>query len=137
MRNMKRLLFVVLMTVCSVSWAEWELCSIIGVGEEKISRYCDKSTIRKNGAISRIWNIINYSKLQTDSSGDRWMSTKVLMAFNCREETTAVISFTGYSELMGNGKVVFTGTRQEREWQWEPIVPESSGESIWKIVCGK
>ena len=103
---MKRLLFVVLMMVYSVSWAEWELCAIDGEGDEMLSVYCDKRTIRKNGVISRMWDLYDYSSMQTEAGSNGYMSTKALWAYNCREETKALISVIQYSGAMGGGVVV-------------------------------
>ena len=132
---MKRLLFVVLMMICSVSWAEWEFLGRAGDGEQTV--YVDTSTIRKNGVISRMWELIDFSKVQTNRSGDRWMSSKSLAAYNCRDETLALISAFDYSGSMGHGNVVGTLTVQEREWKWVPIVPETIAETKWKIACGR
>ena len=131
---MKRLIFLALMMICSVSWAEWELC---GGSDDKFMVYCDKSTIRKKGAISRMWGLREFSSVQTNARGDRYMSVKSLHAYNCEEETRATISLIQYSGSMGQGNVVLSGTRQEREWQWEPIVPGSIAEAQWKIACGR
>ncbi len=131
---MKRLIFLALMMVCSVSWAEWELCSTLGEGET--SFYCDKSTIRKNGAISRMWVLVDYSSMQTDTD-DRFMSTKDYWAFNCREETKAITSVIRYSGAMGGGNTVWSFTAKERDWNWEPIAPRTVIEVLWKIACGK
>lgn len=133
---MKRFIFVVLMLVCSVSWAKWGLCSISGEGDEEIFHYCDKSTIRKNGAISRMWVLKDFSSMQTQS-GDRYMSSKEFRAYNCREETVALISITWYLGAMGEGNVVWSKTWQEREWLWEPVAPGTAGETKWKFACGK
>lgn len=134
---MKRILFVVLMMSCSVSWAEWELCGSTGQGDEMMTIYCDKSTIKRNGSISRMWGLKNSSKARTDSLGNRFMSYKVLETYNCREETVATISIVFYSGLSGEGNVVWSGSTQERQLNWEPIVPGTSGETLWKIACGK
>jgi len=100
--TMKRLLFVVLLMTCSASWAEWQLCT----GDATMLVYCDKSTIRKNGAISRMWDMTDYSSVQTNSSGGRYMSEKSLAAYNCRDETNALISLVQYSGSMGQGNTV-------------------------------
>lgn len=134
---MKRLLFVGLMMICSVSWAEWELCSINGQGDDIITFRCDKSTIRTNGAISRMWDIRNYTKAQTDSIGDSRMSSKTLTAYNCKEETSAIISYVDYSGRNGKGNVIQHFSVQERELKWTPIVPGTTEETLWNIACGK
>lgn len=65
------------------------------------------------------------------------MSSKSLKAYNCRDETHAIISLVFYSGSMGEGISVWSGSRQEREWEWKPIVPETSGETLCKIACGR
>jgi len=134
MRKMKRLIFAVLMMVCSVSWAEWELIGKDFVGD---FIYCDKSTIRKNGAISRMWVLTDFSRpRKLDSTGDRYMSGKEFWAYNCREEKFAVISIIQHSGEMGGGDVVWSGTWQERDWKWRPVPPGTTAEATWKIACG-
>jgi len=134
--KMKRLFFVVLMMVCSVSWAEWELCGSSGSGDKNASYFCDTSTIRRNGAISQMWKITNYTKVQTNARGDRYMSAKVLKAYNCREETNARISLIHYSESMGAGDVVWSNKRQESEWKWNPVTGTEM-QTAWEIACGR
>jgi len=140
---MKRLHFVVLMTVCSVSWAGWERISEAGDSDIATAEafvfekyYYDKSTIRKNGAISRMLHLIDYSTYQADNSA-RWSSAKVLQAFNCKDKTAAIISLDLYEGRMGEGENIYSITRQEREWEWEPIVPRSTDEIRLKIACGR
>lgn len=133
---MKRLLFVALMMVCSAAWAEWEFIGEAGDGDNKRLIYVDKSTIRKKGAISRMWNLEDYYSVQTQSD-DRYMSSKEFLAYNCGEETVAVISVSWHSGAMGGGNTVFSATIQEREWKWEPVAPGTAGEAKWKIACGK
>ncbi len=130
---MKQLIATVLMMVCSLSWAKWELIS----EDDEVSYYHNKSTMRKNGAIVRLWTIWEYSSVQTGDSGDIYKSAKELRAFNCKLETSAVISVVHYEGSMGSGKTVWSVTLLEKEWAWVPIVPESIGEATWKIACGK
>ena len=134
---MKRLLFVVLLITCSASWAEWELCGATGKGDENTLYFCDTSTIRRNGAISRMWRMNSNSNLQRDPYGDRYMSVKSLWAYNCIDETGVTISVISYSKSMGEGKVVRSVTLKERDWRWGPIVPGSVSETSWKIACGR
>jgi len=134
---MKRLIFLAMMTVCSVSWAEWELCGSSGVDDKKAMFFCETSTIRRNGEISRMWEITTYTKVQTNARGDRYMSFKALKAYNCRDFTQAAISFVLYSEMSGEGNAVLSNTRQESELEWIPIPPGTTGETLWKFACGK
>jgi len=132
---MNRLLFIMLAMVCSVSSAESEFSGTALEG--KISHYYDKSTIRRNGAIAKIWALTDFSKVQISPDGTRFKSSKALMAYNCEEETFATISILWNSGSKGRGEVVWTGTRKENEWEWKPIAPQSNNVVMMKIACGR
>ena len=125
---MKRLLFVVLMMTCSLSWAGWEK-SVDG-------NYVDRSTIRRNGDVSRIWILKDYASTQEDH-GDVYKSTKQLKLFNCKEETSAILSLLRTSGSMGSGDVVWSIHQKYNELDWRQIVPDSVDETHWKIACRK
>jgi hypothetical protein len=130
---MKRLLFVLLMMTCSISWAAWEMTG----NTKNDTFYHDKSTIRRNGAIAKMWSMIDSFEDETNSDGTIFKSQKVFRVANCRERTVATISLFQYSGSMGEGSVVLTRTIKESEWNWTPIPPGSIAEAEWKIVCGK
>jgi hypothetical protein len=130
---MKRLLFVFLMMTCSVSWAEWEILS--GAANGLYIEYYDKSTIRKNGEIVKMWTMLEFSEVQTSSAGKSFQSSKALKAFNCKSEEGVLISYIFFSGSMGQGNVVVSETLKEKIW--DPISPGSMAESEWSIACGK
>ncbi len=133
MRKMKRLLFVVLMTVCSISCADWEYTIETNTGS---TSYHDKSSIRRSGVSVKMWMMTDFSSAQT-SGGRKYKSSKRFVDYNCAEETFALISVVNYSGSMGEGGVVRSMTWQERELEWEPLVPGTVVEAMWKIACGK
>ena len=128
-----RILFFMLMIICPLSWAEWERTAETG----KMDFYHDKSTIRRNGLIAKMWALIDYQEEQSDSSGNRYKSQKVFRIANCGEEIVAVISFSQFSGSMGNGESNLTAVYKESEWIWVPISPGSIAEKEWKIACNK
>ncbi len=130
---MKRLLLVVLMMTCSVSWAEWELVDL----NDEFYVFVDKSTIRKNGHIVRMWSMKNYLLEQTNSSGSKYRSSKTLYVYNCKAEETALASIIQHAGEMGDGSAVWAGNRSEREWEWAPVSPNSINQRLWEIACGK
>lgn len=132
---MMRTVFFVLIMMCSVSWADWDFTTRSSDGLFTI--YHDKSTIRRNGVRAKMWRIDDYAVAQTNSSGQEYKSVKVLYAYNCREETDAIISIIHYSGSMGQGSAVWSFTVKEEKWQWDPIAPNSVGEMAWKVACGK
>ncbi len=128
---MKRLLFVLLLMTCSVSWAEWELSG----GDSEDNFYHDKSTIRKNGVIVKIWTMLSHANAVIEN-GYQYKSSKNLFVFNCKLDTSELISILKYSGSMGSGKVVFSANWQEKDWEWKPVVPGTYTELHYKIACG-
>ena len=124
---MKRLLFAVLMMVCSVSWAEWEKS-----GEANdYAVYSDKSTVRKKGKIATIWEMYDYSVVQTNENGYRYNSEKVLLGYDCMTKKFARISTVYFFGSMGDGYVVASKT--EKKLFWASVVLTRR----LKIACGE
>lgn len=132
--SMKRFLFVLLMMICSVSRAEWEFG--FSTDNDEFSVYHDKSTIRRKGSIVKMWTMKDFSQVQNQAA-DTYMSSKVMYAFDCKQETAAIISFSRHTESMGGGIAVYSHTVKEKDWNWNPIAPGSVDEGSWKIACGK
>jgi hypothetical protein len=132
---MKRFFFVLLMMACSASQAEWEFSGSAGGG--KILSYYDKSTIRRSGVIAKMWKMKDFTTVQIEKNGDRKKSEKAFTAYNCKEETWALMTLVQYSESMGEGDVIWSYTWKEHEMNWIPNVPDTIGEIEWKIACGK
>jgi hypothetical protein len=132
---MKRLIFFALFSACSIASAAWELINFDSNG--KFFQLIDKSTIRKNGEIARIWMMTEYSSVQTDSAGRQYQSSKILYSFNCKNETNAVVSIVEFSDAKAEGSVIYNGTRRDKDLEWDPNVPGSLAEGLWKIACGK
>ena len=131
---MKRLLFFVLMMVCSVSWAGWEYTD----RSNEAFFYVDKSTIRRNGAFVQMWLLTDYFEVQTGNGlFAPFKSSKELWKYNCNDETLALVSIVHFSESEGIGSVNYTTTYKERELSWTSVVPDSVGKAMWKIACGK
>ena len=129
---MKRLLLVCLMMTCSVSWAEWEIYQI----DDEVTRYLDRETIRKNGDIVKMWDMVDYSSYQ-DFQGKKYKSAKGYTVYDCKSEARATSALVFYSDVIGRGDVIMSNSRLEKDWQWKPIVPETIGQFVWKIACGK
>ncbi|MCE2871016.1 MAG: hypothetical protein LW714_06345 [Oxalobacteraceae bacterium] len=130
---MKRLLFVVLMMSCSVSWAEWELTG----KADDLTHYHDKSTIQINDITAQMWVMYEFPEVRTNTDGDKYKSAKTLLAFNCKYETLTMISVVQYSGSAGNGEIILTDTFKESEWIWDRIVPNSLENKELDIACGK
>jgi hypothetical protein len=130
---MKLFLCFVMMTVCSVSWADWEMTG----KEYDITHYHDKSTIQRNDITAQMWVMYEFPEVRTNTDGDRYKSAKSLLAFNCKYQTLTMISVLQYSGTAGTGEVVLSDTFKESEWIWDQIVPNTLVKTEWDIACGK
>lgn len=131
--SMKRILFVLLMVACSVSWADWELVS----SDAESIEYADKSTKRQNEGFVEMWRMTNYFEGQSFPSGEKFFSTKILERHDCVNKTTGTISVALYSQLNGSGKVIHTHFNKKNKIEDGPIAPQTVGENNWKVACGK
>ena len=129
---MKRLLFAALMTVCSVSWAEWELIEI----NEEFVFYFDKKTIQKNGTAVKMWEMKDYVSVQY-FQGEQYNSEKIYKVYDCNSKMQTIASLIYFSNELGGGNSIWSDTRQEKDWEWVATVPSSIGHSLWQIACGK
>ena len=127
--KVKRLLFLLLMMTCSVSWAEW-----IFISKDSLnSFYYEDKSIRKRGDVVRMWTMRSGEEL--DAGDGAYKSVKRLCAYDCKKEIAAILSIAAYSETMGNGSVV--RVHDFREIDWAPIIPDTHEERQWKIACDK
>ena len=127
---MKRLLIglMLLMTATAAS-AEW---TRVGDTDEHI-QFVDRATIRRNSNLVKMWDLAAYKTVR-DTVGHPYWSRNNQREYDCKEEQVRTLAFTVFVGKMGDGKVVFTHSETEK---WDPISPESVGETLWKIACGK
>lgn len=132
---MKRLIFSLLMIICSVSRADWEITA----KASGITFYHDKSSIRERGTVTTMWIMIDHPTTQQLESVGNYRSEVALRGFNCNSEMYTVIKIVLYPEPSGGGRVVFSVNHDEEKWNrlWAPIVPRSTSEAEWKIACRK
>lgn len=128
----KVILMLLLAVVSNSAIAEW-----IGVGSsDGIDIYVDKTTIRKNGSMVKMWSLNDYKTVHKDayfSEGNAYLSIASQGEYDCKGEQARLLSFASYSKNMGYGNAVYSHTDN---YIWEPFVPESITEALWKFACG-
>ena len=125
----KILLMVLLVMVSNSAMAEW----VKAGGSEKLTNYYDSTTIRENGDKVKMWELIDYNSVQETSGGKSYLSVIGQSEFDCKEEQIRSLNFIEYSGNMGNGDLVYSYSDPAK---WEPVVPRSIGEKVWKFACG-
>ena len=102
-------------------------------GEENV-RYIDFSKVRKSGNNVTFWMLQNYKKPQENkSNGIKYLSVMSQFDIDCKDEVYAIKAIRIYTENMGAGALVGKYTTQDPEWI--PIVPETNGIGLDKVLC--
>jgi hypothetical protein len=145
---MKIFLIMLLLLVSSSAMAEWvEVTAVRSQESPEIqTAYTDPATIHKSGNLVKMLVLVDHqsglskgveSKLDTiffRSKGDITKSWKVEDEFDCKDNRLRMRSYIAYSEHMGSGEIVPNDVVTN---QWEPVIPGSIGEALWKYACGK
>lgn len=111
--------------------AEW-----VRLGENNRSIAYADTAIRRSGDTATYWVLFDYKTVQESArSGKRYLSEKTQREIDCQSERDRVLFFTWHSDQMGNGTVVYTGSKPTN---WEPTSsPGSFANAFWKFVCSK
>jgi hypothetical protein len=126
---MKILLPTLLLALSSTSAiAEWTHHG----GNKDSDLYIDRDSIRKDGEMAQMWFMEDYRGVKKISYGKSLLSAQTLGEYDCKNERVRTVKFAIYSGKMGSGDVVSTSSIKIA---WEPVVPESLGEILWKIAC--
>ena len=133
---MKRLLLgLTLLVTATAASAEWTPVGAANVGgDDQLIIYIDRATIRRNGNFVKLWDLADYKTVRTTVNGYSFLSSKSQWEFDCKEEKSRILAYVLYDEKAGSGKVVFTNSDTGK---WRPDSPESIGETLWKVACGK
>jgi len=124
-------LIALMLLSSSPAYAEW--VAVGGNDQIGMTTYADPGTIRRKGNLVKMWQLNDFKTVQT-VEGTSFLSTKKQREFNCAEERTRILAATQFSGNMGTGEVVW---RNANEQKWEPVVPESIGQTLWEFTCGK
>jgi hypothetical protein len=125
---MRRLLFLLLMTTCSVSWAEWTFYLV----NEKEGEYVliDRDRIKRDGSFARMWQMSKYDKVQKDVWG-LFDEETVLVQYDCVNERSIVLDL----KYRRNGTLIFSANTDNARWSYHH--PGTRGFGMLEIACGK
>lgn len=130
--RMKKLLLVFcLSSVAGVTQAQWRVVAETDFFTTSI----DPSTIRKEGRFVRYWELTNYVEPRKSARGGLYLSTKLQVKLDCKEERSAIISSVGFSGKDGYGEIVYSESVAAIQLTWSPDVPGSAGAKVSDFVC--
>jgi hypothetical protein len=131
-KNMKKILAILLLTITSID----VFAELMQVGENKdLTLYVYPTTIRATGAKVKMWDMTEFKRgMESHAASGYYWSSKSLVEYNCEEEESRILTFSHFSEPKGQGRVLYS---LEEPGKWKPIMPESMGQTLWKIACDK
>ena len=97
--------------------------------------YFDPDTIRREGHLVTMWQLINFKWMQGNGRGaHRFLSTKTYKEFDCAETRLRLLAFTEFSRRMATG-IPADGYIDKDIWL--QVEPESINYALWEVACGK
>lgn len=121
----KTVLMLLLLTTGS-AWAEWVKVDEAIEGD----KYIDPATIRKDGDIRRVWEILDLKK--RNKYGQSSIRTRV--EYDCKQERYNILSLTTHSKSMAQGSIIDNGNFVPN---WVDIPPGSVSSNLIKIICSR
>ena len=134
-KSMKQLALVLVLAVFSGSAAAgWE--RVGGKNERRgFYAYVDRATIEKSGSMAKMWVLVNYKTAQSDPPELKpFLSSKGQVEYDCKDKRIRTLAYSFYSGRSAGGTVVYSNSEPD---EWQPISSDSTGETLWKVACGK
>ena len=126
---MRQFVFTVLMLVSGQAAADWVFID----WTPTYSAYADPTTARWSGELVRIWTLTDYRSAQT-YDGNAYLSSKAQFEHDCQAGRVRMLAFSLHSEAKGSGNVIHSDARPDN---WQQIMPDTIGQTMWKFVCDK
>jgi hypothetical protein len=120
-------LFSLLILISTSAWAEWTYVTSSASGDE---RFLNMQTIRKEGNIRKVWQLVNYSK--PNEYG--WNSQRGRIEIDCKNETVQLLSSNVFKEKFAGGNSVFETKKSDTDIPRD-IAPNTVMWAIMEKVC--
>ena len=123
---MKKLLFVLLLTISSVVRADWRFVSQV---DDEAKFYIETTTIQSISGNKRAWLKTEHSK----KLGDVASSSRTYMEFDCKEMKSRRLSFEAFRDSNLVSSIEFD--KKIGDWIYSP--PKSVSLAILNYVCNR
>ena len=108
--------------------AGWEAVAVTDTG---ITVYLDRTTIHRNTDVVTMSVLHDYQTPERLSSGS-FLSFTAQQQYDCGEARSRTIRAVVFTEHMGNGSVLYSGTADDT---WQPVTPMSINHALWQAAC--
>ena len=126
----KSLLLTLLLLIWVPAFADW--LPAYELPQLATTIFVDPQTILKEGDHVKI-SVLYDSKTAQFGRGGPLHSTQARSEFDCSQVRSRVLALTDFSGNEGSGKVVYSNSAEQK---WEPVVPGSVSQTLWKVACG-
>jgi len=116
------------------AYAEWVAIENQYQSPGRQTVYVDPDTIRREGHLVTMWQLIDFKTMQGGRSPSRFSSTTVQKEFDCAEKRLRLLALTDFWGNMGTGEPT-DGYVDERNWI--PVAPDSMNQALWNFACRK
>jgi hypothetical protein len=110
------------------TYAGWEA---VAVTETGMTVYVDPTTIDRDTYVVTMSVLHDYQIAEHLSSGS-FLSFTSLQQYDCGEVRSRTIRAVLFTEHMGNGPVLYSGTANDT---WQPVTPMSVNHALWQVAC--
>ena len=126
---MKKLLFVILLSISSLVHAQW---IVIDYVPEKLAMlFIDKSTIQQVNQYTRVWTKVEFHTSSEMFVKQNVLSTRAYLEFDCREKKYRILSFQSFRNNNLNG-FVYSDDKVE---DWQFIAPQTAYVGVLENIC--
>jgi surface-adhesin protein E len=111
-----------------VAYAGWEAVAVSDTG---MTVYIDRTSIQRNTYVVTMSVLHDYQMPERLSSGS-FLSVTAQQQYDCGEARSRTIRAVVFTEHMGNGSVLYSGTGDDT---WQPVTPMSINHALWQAAC--
>ena len=122
------LLYGFLVLFEGVAYSGWEAVAVSDTG---MTVYIDRTTIQRNTYVVTMSVMHDYQMPERLSSGS-FLSFTAQQQYDCGEARSRTIRAVVFTEHMGNGSVLYSGTGDDT---WQPVTPMSIKHALWQAAC--
>ena len=116
------------------AYAEWVAIEKQYQSPGRQTVYVDPDTIRREGHLVTLWQLIDFKTMQGGKGHSRFSSTKIHKEFDCVDKRLRVLALTDFWGNMGTGEPA--GAYVDGG-NWVPVEPESPNHALWEVACNK
>ena len=126
---MKKILFVLLLSISSVVHAQWTF--IDESSDSKVSFFYDKSSVQQINQYKRAWFKMEYSETSKMAIHMNVRSVRLLEEYDCRERKIRELSYTTFKQ----SNLIDVDLINNKVSEWRFIAPDTINEMKLTVLC--